>query len=71
MKPGDLVKFSWSTGSWIGLVIDLVRTKDARGMERERCSHVKIFRPCRQDVQVWSLAGAGSAFSIEVICESR
>ena len=62
MNPGDLVKFTWATGSWIGLVVgfdDLIMGSH----------NVTIWRPGREEVQTWSLACYRKR--IEVLSESR
>lgn len=70
MKPGDLIKFSWSNGSWTGLIIEL-RHLEIYSKERESPFNIIVWRPDRDDIQEWLAPWGTSKYRIEVMNENR
>ena len=68
MKVGDLVRFSWNRGSWIGLVLEITKP-DIWPKNSTNPEVAVIFRIQRNDIQQWPLNIYQN--QMEVISESR
>lgn len=74
MEAGDLIKFSWASGSWVGLIIEILHLK-IYAKERvrpgipERPFNIVVWRADRGEVQEWPMDVY--EMQIEVLNESR
>lgn len=68
MVTGDLIRFSWENGSWVGLVLEIIKPNIwPKGSTNPEIA--VIFRMQRHDVQEWPLSIYYD--QMEVISESR